>query len=111
VTTTSKPLISAKYAANADTTEYTAGTATRTIIDKLTGYNSDTVTQTLTVNLVASAGAAGASNIIVVKAISAGETYTFPEIVGHVLEAGGIISIKASAASKIVIRASGREVT
>ena len=38
-------------------------------------------------------------------------TYTFPEVVGHVLEPGGFVSTLAGSASALVIRASGREVT
>lgn len=110
MTVTSKPLVTANYAAAADTTEYTA-TGVRTIIDKCTAYNSDVGAQTLTVNLVPSGGAVAATNIVVLKSLAAGETYTFPEIVGHVLESGGFISMKGSVANKIVRRVSGREVT
>ena len=50
-------------------------------------------------------------NLIIPKTIPAGETYTFPEVVGHVLEPGGFISVLSGSASAVVIRASGREVT
>lgn len=107
---TARPLITAGYVSNSQTTGYTS-TGVRTIIDKYTAYNSDSGAVTLTVNLVASGGSAAATNIVVVKSLSAGETYTFPEVVGHVLEVGGFISEIAGSASKIVRRASGREVT
>jgi hypothetical protein len=111
MTVISKPLIGAKYAANTDNTEYTA-TGVRTIIDKFTAYNSDvSAAITVTVNLVASAGSAAATNVIVSKSVAAGVTETFPEVVGHVLEPGGLISVKAGTASKVVIRSSGREVS
>jgi len=110
-TVISKPLILSKYAGAAETTEYTASSGMRTIIDKFTGYNSTGGAVSLTVKLVASGGAAGATNVVVVKSIAAGETYTFPEVVGHVLEPGGFISVVAASGSAIVIRASGREVT
>jgi hypothetical protein len=45
------------------------------------------------------------------KTLAAAEVYTFPEIVGQVLVAGGFISTIAGAASAINIRASGREVS
>lgn len=45
------------------------------------------------------------------KALASGEAYTFPEIVGHVLGPGDMLSTLASAAASITIRASGREVT
>ena len=111
MTVTAKPLVTAQYAPNAQTTMYTAGTGTRVILDKCTAYNSDAASQTLAINIVPNAGAAGAANLVVFKTLTTGETYTFPEIVGHVLEAGGFVSIVASVASKIVFRMSGREVT
>lgn len=107
----SKPLITSAYAPSSETTGYTAGNGMRTIIDKYTAYNSDTVSRTLTVKLVPSGVVAGATNVVAVKTLAAGETYTFPEIVGHVLEPAGFISELASAASVIVRRCSGREVT
>jgi len=111
MTVISKPLITANYAANAETTEYTASTGMRTIIDKFTGTNVTAGAVTLTVKIVPSGGAAGTANTIVVKSIAANTTETFPEVVGHVLEAGGFISVLASAATSIVRRCSGREVT
>lgn len=111
MTVTSKPLVSAGYASNAETTEYTCPVGARTIIDKLTGYNGTAGSVSLVVKLVPSGGSAGASNIIVSKTLTAGETYTFPEVVGHVLEAGGFVSMIAGAGTSIVRRMSGREVT
>lgn len=108
---TVKVLIAAKNAENAQTTQYTASGVT-TIIDKFTATNYDTAARTLSVNLVTSGDTAGNQNLIVkTKTLQAGETYTFPEIVGQVLASGGFISTIASAATTINIRASGREVT
>jgi len=45
------------------------------------------------------------------KSLAAGETYTFPEIVGFALAAGGFISTIAGAATSVMIRASGRSIT
>ena len=106
-----KPLITAKYASNSETTEYTAGAGTRTLIDKFTGYNSSGAGVVLSIKLVPSGGSAGASNLIIHKTITAGETYTFPEVVGHVLAASDFISTLAGTAASITIRASGREVS
>lgn len=111
MTVTARPLFTSKYAENAETTQYTCPTSTRTIVDKFTAFNGTAGAVTLTVRLVGSGGTAGASNATVSKSLAAGETYTFPEIVGHVLEAGGFISTLASAATSLVIRSSGREVT
>lgn len=59
-----------------------------------------------------SGGSAGVTNMIVdSRAIAPDETYTFPELVGQVLESGGFISTIASAATSLTIRASGREIT
>ena len=110
MTTTARPLFTAQYAANSQTTYYTSS-GVRTIIDKMTGYNGPAGAVPLAVNLVASAGTAAATNLLGLRPLAAGETYTFPEIVGHVLEAGGFISVIAGAATSIVIRSSGREVT
>lgn len=108
---TPKPLIPAKDAEAAQTTQYVASNGTA-IIDKFTGTNHDTVSRKLTVNLVTAAGAAGPANIATKdKQLAAGETYTFPEIVGHILGPGDFISTIADAAAAISIRASGREVT
>lgn len=112
MTVTAKPLFEALQAANAETTQYTAPGGTRTIIDKFTGTNTSGAAANLTVKLIASGGAAGVANTIVqTKTLQPGETYTFPELVGHVLAAGGFISTLASAAGSITIRASGREIT
>lgn len=96
----------------AETTQYAAPAATRTIIDKFTGTNTTGGAVTITVKLIQSGGAASAGNTIVsVKSLAAGECYTFPEIVGHVLNSGDFISTLASAGASITVRASGREVS
>lgn len=109
MTTTAKCLVEAKYAEGAQTTQYTAGTNTRAIIDKCSGYSPSG--GTLTVNIVASGGSAAASNVKVVKTLTSGESYTFPEVVGQILNPGDFISTLASGASDVVIRLSGREIT
>ena len=112
MTTTLKVLIPAKQAENAQTTQYTAPTGTRALVDKFTATNTSGGAVTLSVNIVTSGGAAGTANLIVqAKAIAAGECYTLPEIVGAALGAGDFISTIASAATSITIRASGREFT
>ncbi len=111
MTVQAKSLFTPLQAQIAETTQYVAPAATRTILDKLTGTNTTGAAATITVKLVQNGGAAGASNTIVsVKSIAPGECYTFPEIVGHVLNAGDFISTLTSAVA-ITIRASGREVS
>lgn len=104
-------LIPAKTAENSQTTQYTS-TGVTTVIDKFTATNYSATAASLSVNLVTAAGSAGNDNLIVkTKTLQAGETYTFPEIVGAALASGGFISTLASAASAINIRASGRTIT
>jgi vancomycin resistance protein YoaR len=107
-----KVLIPAKIAENAQTTQYTAGSNISTIIDKFTATNFSASTATISVNIVTGADTSGNQNLIVkTKSLAAGETYTFPEIVGQALEPAGFISTIASAASAINIRSNGREIS
>lgn len=106
---TAKCLLEAKFAESSQTTQYTAPTSTRTIIDKFTAYAN--AASSLSVNFVASGGTAGAANLKVVKALASGETYSFPELVGQILNAGDFISAISGTASTVVIRISGRENT
>lgn len=81
-------------------------------LDKVTAYNSDTVTRWVTLYLVQSGGGASATTTIVYrKALATNETYPFPEVVGHILVTGGAILAVAEVASVVSLRVSGREVT
>jgi hypothetical protein len=111
MTVTVKVLVPAKTAENAQTTQYTASGVTA-IIDKFTATNYSAAAATISVNLLNPSGTAGNDNLIVkTKTLQASETYTFPELVGHILSPGGFISTLAGTASAINIRVSGREVT
>ena len=111
MTVTVKVLVPAKTAENSQTTQYTANGVTA-IIDKFTATNYSATAATISVNLVTAAGSAGNDNLIVkTKTLQPSETYTFPELVGHALAPGGLISTIAGSASAINIRVSGREVT
>lgn len=104
-------IIPRKQAEAVQTTQYTA-TNCKTIIDKFTVTNTAAAAVTISVNLVASGGAAGNSNLIIdARAIAVNECYTCPELIGQVLENGGFISTIASAATSLTISASGREIT
>ena len=106
-----KVLVPAKTVENAQTTQYTA-TGVTTIIDKFTATNYNSAAATISVNLVTSAGAAGNANLITkTKTLQPSEVYTFPELVGQVLNPGDFISTIAGTASAINMRVSGREVT
>ena len=104
-------IIPAKIAEATQTTQYTS-TGVQTIIDKFTATNYGAAAATLSVNLVTSADTAGSQNLIVkTKTLQPAETYTFPELVGHVLPVSGFISTIAGTATSINIRASGRLVS
>jgi hypothetical protein len=111
MTVSVRVLIPAKTAESTQTSQYTA-TGVTAIIDKFTATNYSASAATISVNLVTAAGSASNDNLIVkTKTLQASETYTFPELVGHVLAPSGFISTIAGTASAINIRASGREVT
>ena len=111
MTVTVKVLVPAQTASNSQSTVYTA-TGVTAIIDKFTATNYSASAATISVNLVTAAGSAGNDNLIVkTKTLQPAETYTFPELVGHVLPVGGFISTIAGTASAINIRASGRLVS
>lgn len=109
---TAKALINAKYAASSVQAEYTAPSSTKTIIDKFTATNSDASARTVTIHIVPSGETEGDSNAIMrATSIAAGATQDFTEIKNQILNPGDFISVVASVADKVVIRASGREVT
>ncbi len=111
MTVTARVLVPAQTANNTQSTVYTANGVTA-IIDKFTATNYSASAATISVNLVSGGGLAGNDNWIVkTKTLQASETYTFPELVGHVLNPGGFISTLAGTGSAINIRVSGREVT
>jgi hypothetical protein len=104
-------IIPAKTAEATQVTQYTSS-GVQTIIDKFTATNYSASPATISVNLITAAGSASNDNLIVsVKTLQASETYTFPELVGHVLPNNGFISTIAGTASAINIRASGRLVS
>lgn len=105
-----KNIIPSKRLEDVQTNQHIA--SVKTMIDKVTVTNTTGAAVTFSCNLVPSGGAADDANAIIKdKAVAADETYICPELVGHVLEAGDAISMIASAAASLTIRASGREVT
>ena len=104
-------IIPAKTAEATQVTQYTSS-GVQTIIDKFTATNYSASAATISVNLVTAAGSAGNDNLIVkTKTLQPAETYTFPELVGHVIPNNGFISTIAGTGSAINIRASGRLVS
>jgi len=106
-----KNIIPGKTVEATQTTQYTAANVT-TIVDKFTATNYSATAATISVNLVTVAGSAGNINLITkTKTLQPSEVYTFPELVGQVLNPGDFISTIAGTASAINMRVSGREVT
>jgi len=104
-------IIPAKTAEATQVTQYTSN-GVQTIIDKFTATNYSATAATISVNLISPSGSAGNDNLIVkTKTLQPAESYTFPELVGHVLPVGGLISTIAGTATSINIRASGRLVS
>jgi hypothetical protein len=111
MTVTVKVLVPAKIVEAAQTTQYTANNVT-TIIDKFTATNYSATAAAISVNLVTVAGSAGNLNLISkTKTLQPTEVYTFPELVGQVLNPGDFISTLAGTATAINMRVSGREVS
>lgn len=106
-----KVLVLPKTVESSQTTQYTATNVTA-IIDKFTATNYSAAAATISVNLVPVATATGNNNLIVkTKTLLPSETYTFPELVGHVIPTSGFISTIAGTASAINIYVSGREIS
>ena len=105
-----KNIIPSKTMEAAVTTQYVAVNCTA-VIDKFTATNVTANNAVISVNLVASGQTPSINDLLVTsKPIAPGTTYTFPELVGHVLGIGGFISTNGTVAS-LTIRASGREIT
>lgn len=109
---TFKSFVNGVGLAGTDTTYYTAGTATKAVIKKATFVNDYSVPVTITICLVPSGGSSSYANRIVKsKSLTAGQTWSCPDLENHVLEAGGFISMYASIADKVGVRISGYEIT
>lgn len=108
---TPKKLIASQQLTTANATYYTAINV-QTIIDKFTLTNTTATAEAATVDIVDGSGVAGVTErLISARSIAPGETYTCPEIAGHILNNGDTIQMLASANSSITVRASGREAT
>jgi len=111
MTVTATNIIPAKQAESSQTAQYTSANC-KTVIDRFTATNTTGTNATLAINLIASGGTAGDSNLIMkAHTIQPGETYYCNDVVGQVLESGGFISTIAGTASAITIMASGRVIT
>lgn len=114
MTATKAVLFDTQYAPAADAEMFASDAqGAGTVIDKMTATNVDSVTHTVTVRLVPPSESPTGTDftIVVAKALAAGQTYLFPEIVGQMLAPGGAIWMGADAANVIVTRANGRNDT
>ena len=104
-------IIPPKVVEAAQTTQYTAVNC-KTLIDTFTVTNTAATAATFAANLVPYGGTAEDSNLILAThTIEAGECYRCPELVGHALESGGMISTLAGTASALTICSTAREIT
>jgi hypothetical protein len=111
MTVTAKALVEGSIVPATDTTVYTTPAFTTTIIDKLTCANYDVVSRVIAISIVASGGSVGNAYYIAKRTLAAYETYTWPEVVGQILNPGDFVSAIASNATGINLRMSGREIT
>lgn len=109
---TAKRLIAGSQLTTSAATYYTAPALTQCVIRKISCTNTTGGAVTVTLYLITSGGSASASNTIAsAKSLAAGETWSSPDVEGHVLEAGGFIQALASANTSITILGSGIELT
>jgi hypothetical protein len=106
---TAKALVEGQIIPNTNTTVYTSREVT--ILDKVTSTNYDTVPRTLTVSIVAFGNSVGDAYYIAKKTFAPFESYTWPEVVGQILNTGDFISVVSSFNTGMNIRISGREIT
>lgn len=110
MTTTKAVLFDTQFAPATDTEMFESSTeGAGTIVDKMTATNVDSVNRSITVRLVPPDGTpTGTEFLIKTVVLTAGQCYLWPEVVGQMLAPGGTLRLEASAASVIVVRASGR---
>lgn len=104
-------IIPAKIVATTQEKQYTSMDA-KTIIDKLSVTNVDPNDADISIWLVEVGDSPINGNLIVdSRVLAPDETYNFPEIVGQVLENGGMIYTQASAANALTISSAGRQIS
>jgi len=109
-TVTPKPLVQGVLLAAAAATVYTVPGATTAVIRSFTLCNTDTVTRTVTIYLVASGDTPADKNTIY-KDISIASKETIEDDSLRALVTGDFISAFADVASKVSFRVDGSEVT
>jgi len=84
---------------------------TKSIIRKLSFYNSGTSSRSVTVYILASGGTAGDTNTLAVKSIAPKKTWNVIEAQGEVLEEGMKLQADQDAGTDINANCSGTNVT
>lgn len=79
-----------------------------TAIDKITATNEGAAMATAAVQLLSPDGA---QTVSFTKALPPGATWSFPEVVGHILNPGGKFNVISPTANAVKFRASGRKFT
>lgn len=106
-----KALVEGQIIPNSNTTVYTCPLSVTTILDKVTSANYDSVARIQTVSIVASGAAVGDAYYIAKHTFAPYETYTWPEVVGQILNPNDYVSVISSNNTGVNIRISGREIT
>lgn len=102
----------AQYAGTSAASIYACPSPKTAIVDKMTATNISGSTRTFSVHVVASGGSASNDNLITsALSLAAGESADVPEMKNQILNTGDAIYVLASAASAVVTRVSGREIT
>lgn len=92
-----------------EVTVYTS--AARTLVDRITSFGLAAVPGDVTIKYVSAGAAAAAGHTLAKKTFGQNESFAWPELTGHTLEAGDFISVLGSVASGTNLRISGRLVT
>lgn len=97
---------------NAVATQYTSPTNVTSIVKKLTLVNTDSTTGYLvTIYIVASGGAAGATNLVIdQRPIGPLQTLDVTEMVNQILKGGDFLAAFADTAAKVNMRVSGVQI-
>lgn len=104
------PLIEPTQLTAAAVSYYRANVPTR--IDKMTVANPTATPRSVTIYWVPSGGSPdGTNTIVATRFLNANETWDVSPMIGHTLGVGDTIQALASAATAIVIAASGTQVT
>jgi hypothetical protein len=105
-----KNLVPSQFLPNVATALYTAPVTA--MITAINATNTSSDYRSVTVYMVPSGASAGGLNTAVdERQLAPGESYQFPEVQGHVLDAGDALHALCSAASSVTINVSGVEIT